>query len=41
MVNNEAVRLVLNIVVLSLAFWWGLREGRGADVARAKGGKDD
>ncbi len=41
MVHNEAVRLVLNIVVLSLALWWGLREGKRADVARMKGGKDD
>ncbi len=41
MVHNEVFRLVLNIVVLSLAFWWGLREGKGPDVARTKGGKDD
>jgi hypothetical protein len=39
MVRNEAVRRVLNIVVLSLTFWWGVREGRRAGIAR-KDGKD-
>ncbi len=41
MVRNVAVRLVLDIVVLSLAFWWGRWEGGRADIARVKGGKDD
>ncbi len=40
MVHNGAVLLVLSIVLLSLAFWWGRWEGGRADIARVKGGKD-
>lgn len=40
MVRNEAVRLVLDVVLLALAFWWGWREGSGADITRLEGGKD-
>lgn len=40
MMDNEELRLVLNIVAPSLAFWWGLREGRRANVLQVEGGKD-
>lgn len=40
MVRNETVRLVLNVVLLSLTLRWGVREGARADVARKEGGND-